>query len=149
MASSLPSIVILSIVYCIFSFIKELIVLKVLYYFFVQSVSFLLISESLTGTISEIVRFFDSKKNKSENYNIIFLTIDIIIIFLTAFATFIYNEIIVIRKCGLDLYVSSEITSRALSEIKKINMTINDDDEIDEDYENEEGDNKTVELEKK
>ena len=57
--------------------------------------------------------------------------------------------IIVIRKCGLDLYVSSEITSRALSEIKKINMTINDDDEIDEDYENEEGDNKTVELEKK
>ena len=149
LASSLPSIVILSIVYCIFSFIKELIVLKVLYYFFVQSVSFLLISESLTGTISEIVRFFDSKKNKSENYNIIFLTIDIIIIFLTAFATFIYNEIIVIRKCGLDLYVSSEITSRALSEIKKINMTINDDDEIDEDYENEEGDNKTVELEKK
>jgi hypothetical protein len=143
LASSLPSIVILSIVYCIFSFIKELIVLKVLYYFFVQSVSFLIISESLTGTISEIVRFFDSKKNKSENYNIIFLTIDIIIIFLTAFATFIYNEIIVIRKCGLDLYVSSEITSRALSEIKKINMTINDDDEIDEDYENEEGDNKT------
>ena len=64
LASTLSRIIILSIVYSIFSFIKELIVIKVVYYFYVQSVAFLLISESLAGTISAIVIFFDSEKNK-------------------------------------------------------------------------------------
>ena len=147
-ASPLPKIIGLSIVYCIFIFIKGIIVLKVLYYFYVQSVAFLLISESLTGTLSEIVKFFDSEKNKSDNINILFLLIDIIIIILTAISTFIYNEIIVIKKWGLNTYVSSEISSRALSEIRRMNMTINENEE-EEDYGNEEEDSKTVELENK
>ena len=113
-----------------------------------QSVAFLLISESLTGTLSEIVKFFDSEKNKSDNINILFLLIDIIIIILTAISTFIYNEIIVIKKWGLNTYVSSEISSRALSEIRRMNMTINENEE-EEDYGNEEEENKTVELENK
>ena len=52
------------------------------------------------------------------------------------------------KKWGLNTYVSSEISSRALSEVKRMNMTINENEE-EEDYGNEEEENKTVELENK
>ena len=67
----------------------------VIYYFSSQSVSFLIISESITGSIYEIIKFFMSEKY---DYKIIILLIEIVIIIITTFGTLIYDEIIVIRK---------------------------------------------------
>ena len=125
-------IVITSILYCIYYFLQDYIILKVIYYFSIQSVAFLLVSESVTGSISEIIRFFTEKKSSTSDYEIIFLIIEIIIILLTAFATFVYNEIIVLKICGLDKNVATEIASRALSEVNLINIVENEDDNISE-----------------
>ena len=86
----------LIVIYVSASFIKQYLLLKVIYYFSSQSVSFLLISESITGSITEIINFFSS--DDSNYVNIIFLTIDILIILLTSFGTLVYNEIIVIKR---------------------------------------------------
>jgi hypothetical protein len=143
--SDLTNMITLIIIYVSASFIKQYLLLKVIYYFSSQSVSFLLISESITGSITEIINFFSS--GDSDYANIIFLTIDIIIILLTSFGTLVYNEIIVIKKWGLDKNVAREITSRALLEVDKIKISAHDDDEDDDE---EEGDHdeepKMVEL---
>ena len=131
LSSNLRDIILLSIFYVSCSCIKTYVLLKVIYYFSAQSVSFLIISESITGSIATIINFF---KSSEQNYvNIIFLIIDIIIILITSFGTLVYNEIIVIKKWGLDLYVTSEITKRALLETNRIkDFDDYDDDDDDE-----------------
>ena len=120
----------LIVIYVSSSFIKSYLLLKVIYYFSSQSVSFLLISESITGSITEIINFFSS--DDSNYVNIIFLTIDILIILLTSFGTLVYNEIIVIKKWGLDKNVAREITTRALLEVDKIKILDNEDEDDEE-----------------
>jgi len=131
--SDLTNMITLIIIYVSASFIKQYLLLKVIYYFSSQSVSFLLISESITGSITEIINFFSS--GDSDYANIIFLTIDIIIILLTSFGTLVYNEIIVIKKWGLDKNVAREITTRALQEVDKIKILDHDDEEDDDEEE--------------
>ena len=120
----------LIVIYVSSSFIKSYLLLKVIYYFSSQSVSFLLISESITGSITEIINFFSS--DDSNYVNIIFLAIDILIILLTSFGTLLYNEIIVIKKWGLDKNVAREITTRALLEVDKIKILDNEDEDDEE-----------------
>ena len=120
----------LIVIYVSSSFIKSYLLLKVIYYFSSQSVSFLLISESITGSITEIINFFSS--DDSNYVNIIFLTIDILIILLTSFGTLVYNEIIVLKKWGLDKNVAREITTRALLEVDKIKIWVNEDEDDEE-----------------
>ena len=119
--------------------------MKVIYYFSIQSVAFLLVSESVTGSISEIIRFFTEKNSNFYYYEIIFLLIEIIIILFTAFATFVYNEIIVLTICGLDKNVSTEITSRAITEVNLINMLEKEDENSEKSSESRDAD-KIVEL---
>ena len=133
LVSDLTNMITLIVIYVSSSFIKSYLLLKVIYYFSSQSVSFLLISESITGSITEIINFFSS--GDSDYANIIFLTIDIIIILLTSFGTLVYNEIIVIKKWGLDKNVAREITSRALLEVDKIKISDHDDEYEDDDEE--------------
>ncbi len=57
--------------------------------------------------------------------------VEIVCIILTLFSTLVYDEIIVIKKCGLDKYVESEIAKRARLEklnIGKLN-SVNDEEE--------------------
>ena len=147
--SDLTNMITLIIIYVSASFIKQYLLLKVIYYFSSQSVSFLLISESITGSMTEIINFFSS--GDSDYANIIFLTIDIIIILLTSFGTLVYNEIIVIKKWGLDKNVAREITSRALLEVDKIKISDHDDEDDDDDEEEGDYDEepKMVELNEK
>lgn len=132
LVSSALKMILTSIIYCIYYFLQDYIILKVIYYFSIQSVAFLLVSESVTGSISEIIKFFIEEKSSSSDYEIIFLLIEILIILLTAFATFIYNEIIVLRICELDKNVANEITSRGKSEINLIDTFEKDDENISE-----------------
>ena len=60
------------------------------------------------------------------------MTIDILIILLTSFGTLVYNEIIVIKKWGLDKNVAREITTRALLEVDKIKILDNEDEDDEE-----------------
>ena len=60
------------------------------------------------------------------------MTIDILIILLTSFGTLIYNEIIVLKKWGLDKNVAREITTRALLEVDKITILDNEDEDDEE-----------------
>ena len=126
------------ILYTISSFIKEYLIMKVIYFFSSQSVSFLIISESITASICEIILYFNSEGKAIKS---VFFVIQIIVIFITTFGTLVFDEIIVIKKWGLDLNVAAEISLRARSEIISISNfdddTIEDNDEDgDEDKDN-------------
>ena len=84
--------------------------------------SFLIISESLTGSVADIIKFFIENEN---SYDIITLLLEIIVIIITTFGTLIYDEIIVIKKWGMDKNVAKEITSRGELELNSLG-TFND-----------------------
>ena len=136
----ITKIIITIILYTLSSFIKAYLLIKVIYYFSSQSVSFLIISESVTGSICEIIKFFISKDY--EHY-LIFLIIEILVIFVTAFGTLVYDEIIIIKKWGLEIDVAAEISSRASLEATRISIIEdeNDDNEEEEEYEEDTKDN--------
>ena len=119
-------IILVSIIYICSSFIKALVLLKVIYYYSSQSVSFLIISESIACSLYEICKYLKDNKD-----NIPFIVVEIICIILTLFSTLVYDEIIVIKKCGLDKYVESEIAKRA--RLEKLNIgilnSVNDEEE--------------------
>ena len=52
-----------------------------------------------------------------------------IIILLIVLATFIYNEIIIIKICNLDKNVAKKIASRAILELDQIKILEEDDDD--------------------
>ena len=73
------------------------------------------------------------------DYKIIILLIEIIITIIITFGTLIYDEIIVIRKWGLDKNVAKEIIYRGELEINSIYLMgdeDNDDDEVEEEGKN-------------
>ena len=59
---NLTSIILLVIFYTLTSFVKAYLLIKVIYYFSSQSVSFLIISESITGSIHDIIDFLKTIK---------------------------------------------------------------------------------------
>ena len=61
--NELTNAILMIIFYTLSSFIKAYVLLKVIYYFSSQSVSFLIISESITGSIYEIIKFFKFLNN--------------------------------------------------------------------------------------
>ena len=107
----------------------------IIYYFSSQSVSFLIISESLTGSICSIIIYF--KFFKDTLLGIFIFVIELIVILISTFGTLLYDEIIVIKKCGLDANVAKEISKRAkieADEISFLNET-NNNNEVEEDEE--------------
>ena len=80
--------------------------------------------------------FFNFKSIKSnEKDNIIILVVEIICIIFSTFATLIYDEIIVIKKWGLDKDVATEIVKRAELEINAIGLLSSDNDDEEEESE--------------
>ena len=130
-------IIITIILYILSSSIQAYLLIKVIYYFSSQSVSFLIISESVTGSICEIINYFISKDYEN---HLIILIIEILVIFVTTFGTLVYDEIIIIKKWGLEIDVAAEISSRASIEANRISIIEdeNDDNEEEEEYEEEE-----------
>ena len=139
------TIVLVIILYSLQTFIKEYLLMKVIYYFSSQSVSFLIISESITTSIMEIILCF--KDNKSQNLKYLFFAIELIVILITTFGTLVFDEIIVIKKWGLNLNVAKEISLRARSEIKSISNL--DDDVTIEETEDNDNEDKDITEESK
>ena len=128
--NDLKKIIAISIIYTWSSFIKAHELLNVIYYYSSQSVSFLIISESISYSIVEIIK-------SNEKDNIIILVVEIICIIFSTFATLIYDEIIVIKKWGLDKDVATEIVKRAELEINAIGLLSSDNDDEEEEEESE------------
>ena len=105
------------IIYTLAASVKAYFLLKIIYHFSSQSVSFLVISESVTGSINEIITFI--KDPDKEVTDIILLILELIGILIIAFATLLYDEVIIIKKWNLDKNVKSGIISRAELDTKK------------------------------
>ena len=133
---SLASIILIIIFYILTSFVKAYLLLKVIYYFSSQSVSFLILSESITGSIANIIKFFIEDENDNKYY-IIILLIEVIVIFNSTFGTLIYDEIIVIKKWGMNVNVAKEISKRGILELSTIKM-IDDNNNEEEEHDDEE-----------
>ena len=130
---TLTSNILMIIFYTLTSFVKNYVLLKVIYYFSSQSVSFLILSESITCSITNIIKFFDSNDdyNNHRGYYFIILLIEVIVILTSMVGTLIYDEIIVIKKWGMELNVAKEISERSVLDLSTTRM-------IDENYEEEE-----------
>ena len=126
-------IVLTIILYTLSSFVKSYLLVKVIYYFSAQSVSFLIISESIACSIADIIKYF--KENSFDIVNIINLFIEIIVILNTSFGTLVYDEILIIKKCGMDLNVRTEIALRGKLEVESIGVVDNESDGEEEDEE--------------
>ena len=105
------------IIYTLAASVKAYFLLKIIYHFSSQSVSFLVISESVTGSINEIIDFI--KDPDKEATDIILLILELIGILIIAFATLLYDEVIIINKWKLNENVKSGIISRAELDTKK------------------------------
>ena len=116
-------------IYIITNCVKYFLLLNVIYNYSSNSVSFLIISESLAGTINEIVNFFKEKQKMSRSTNIGVSIIEIILVFVIGIVTMIYDEIIVINKCGLDKNVRDSIDKRGIEDkdLTSPNMSFDED----------------------
>ena len=109
------------VLFSVTSFIKSYLTLKVIYYYSVQSVSFLIISDSIIDSFVVIIKSFSK-----ENIEIIFAFVQMIFIIISIFVIFVYDEIIIIYKCDMDIDCNNTIITRGLKD--KNRMFINDDD---------------------
>ena len=100
-------------IYILSCFGKAFLLLNVIDKFSSQSVSFLIISESLAESINVVINIFKDKENMSKTVNIIISTFEILLVILIGIVTMIYEEIIIIRICGLEKDVKDEINNRA------------------------------------
>ena len=103
---------------------QSYIILKVIYFYSSQSVSFLIISQCLGNSISEIV----DTPRPGENKEIGFIILEIIAFLIILFATLVYDEVIIINKWNLNKNVRLMISHRSQSEISNIENDNNLDD---------------------
>ena len=102
--------------YIIFAFFRNLIYLKIIYNLSAQSVSVLIIGRSLAGSLSEIINY--SINNNEKTYlDTILLIIEFLGILIITFATLVYDEIIIIEKCNLDVDTKKGITKRSVNDL--------------------------------
>ena len=102
--------------YTIGLFVKAYFLIRVIYHFSFQSVSFLVISESFGESIIEIIKII---KDKDKNtIDVILLILEIIGILIILFSSLIYNEIIIINKWGLNRNVKGDIMIRGELEMQ-------------------------------
>ena len=109
--------IITGISYIIMDFIREFLLFKVIYYMSAQSVSFLIIAKSIANVIYEIIDFSRNEKD-TDTDNIIFYVLELLGFFVILFATFVYEEIIIINKCNLDYHTKKRIIERGETDAK-------------------------------
>ena len=112
--------IIVSFVYTISSFIKKYILVKLIYYYSSQTVSFLIISQSIASSIQDIIDFFQTTdKSTIEFYVYTSFIFGLIAVVIIIIGTMVYDEIIIVNKWGLNLNVKKGIYERSLSEIER------------------------------
>ena len=105
------------IIYTLASFVKSFFLMKIIYYFSSQSVSFLVISDSFPGAIFRIIDFI--KENNKDAVGYILVIMELLGIIIIAFSTLIYDEVIIINKWGLNTNVRKGIIDRGEEEVIK------------------------------
>ena len=105
------------VIYTLCSFVKAYFLLKIIYYFSSQSVSFLVISESITGCICRIIDFIKDKNKETLEY--ILVVLELIGILIITFSTLLYDEVVIVNKCGLNRNVRKKIIKRGEEEMTK------------------------------
>ena len=75
--------------------------MKIIYIYTSQYVSFLVISESVAGTVNLLINKAYGKGFFHIYHDIIYIIIEILSLIIVTFGTLMYNEIIVINKWGL------------------------------------------------
>ena len=124
--------IIMSIIYILISFVKQYITVKIVYLFSVQSVSFLIISTAIAGTIKDFVGFILSDdRSKIEAYNYFGFVFGIIAFFIIIIGTMVYDEIIIVNKWGLNENVTRGIQERSLSEFESTIEDLENENELD------------------
>jgi len=112
-------VIIMIIVYILTTAVREYIFIKIIYLFSAQSVSFLIISQSIAYSIKDIINFFLTKdKSEIQIYYYISFPFQLIAIFIIIISTLVYDEIIIINKWGLNINVKKGIIERAQSDVK-------------------------------
>ena len=109
--------------YIIFVFFRSLIYLKIIYNLSAQSVSVLIIGKSLAGSIVEIINY-STDDNKKTFLDIILLIMEFLVILIITFATLVYDEIIIIKKCNLDVDTRKGISKRLGDDLLQVIDTI-------------------------
>ena len=107
--------VIFMIINILVGFIKAYILLKVIYNYSIQSVSFLLISQSLPYSIYGIIYVFKYVEEKNAD-DFILISFEILGILIILFATLVYDEIIILNKWNLNKNVKLFIMKRGEDE---------------------------------
>ena len=97
--------------YTLTAFLKAYILLKIIYHYSSQSVSFLIISQSFGGFISRFVKI-TKKEKESNEYKYFLIILEFIGILIALFATLVYDEIIIINKWELNNNVKIGIINR-------------------------------------
>ncbi len=109
-------------IYTIAAFVKAYILLKIIYHYSSQSVSFLIISQSFGSSITRFVHIIRSSITPREGWKIVLIILEIFGIIMILFASLVYDEIIIINKWGLNENVKLGIINRGELEMKKLNI---------------------------
>ena len=119
---------------------KAFCLMQTIYIYSSQYVSFLVVAESVGGVLNFFINIIYGNDNPKIYKNIIFIIAEIISVFIMIFGTLMYNEMIIINKCGLQ-----ENTNKGLH-IKEKNENLANDEESDEEEDNngENDDNKNI-----
>ncbi len=112
---------IISSIYILATFIKASLLIHIVDKYSFTSVSFLLMSEPLADSIHEIIEFINKdEKNALTKFK---ASAEIILFLLLILITLIYDEIIVIKICGLDKDIQEAIKKRGDDDITLVQKT--------------------------
>ena len=117
------------------SFTKSFCLMKIIYIFTSQCVSFLIVSESLAGTLNFLININITEENIPFNKEM-FLTIELLSLLFVIFGTLMYNEMIIINKCGLQENTKNGLLIKERKESQSTIKIDKDNDEIDEEDNN-------------
>ena len=118
------------IVYTLTSFIKQYITLKIVYFYSVQSVSMLIISTVIAGKLYHFIDFI-LRQDKHDIFDYVEFTLGLIVFVIISFGIMVYDEIIIVNKCGLNLNIAKGIQERSLTEFESIIHDLESEGELD------------------
>ena len=118
-SDNLTIVIITMVIYTLAAFVKAFILLKIIYHYSSQSVSFLIISQSFGGSIMRVIYLSRGNSYVWKYFSFILEVIGIVMIL---FASLIYDEIVIINKWQLNENVKPGIINRGELEMQNMNI---------------------------
>ena len=143
---NIPLIILIKSIYIIIYFAKAFCLMKIIYIYTSQYVSFLVVSEQVAGTLNIIINnVYGEEVPSGYSENNIFIIIEILSLIIVTFGTLMYNEIIVINKCGLHEKTKNFLLLKGEEEFIISSMEV-DDENNDVNKKNDNNKNKAIEM---